>query len=122
MTCSYRWQYCVLNRYPAIPQPAFTLAHRYPSRAKQVLPVLSALSRARDRMLSGINKGKPMSRLIKELKFFARKGGGGHKTCHNRIRIAGRLGALLLSLNIQVKSLKNLKAKHVEHYVDARLP
>ncbi|PHM25811.1 integrase domain-containing protein [Xenorhabdus budapestensis] len=62
-----------------------------------------------------------MSRLIKELKFFARKSGGSHKTCHDRIRVAGRLGALLLSLNIQVKSLKNLKAKHVEHYVDARL-
>ncbi len=62
-----------------------------------------------------------MSRLIKELKFFARKVGGSHKTCHDRIRIAGRLGALLLSLNIQVKSLSHLKAKHVEHYVDARL-
>ncbi|OTA18452.1 DNA-binding protein [Xenorhabdus vietnamensis] len=62
-----------------------------------------------------------MSRLIKELKFFARKGGGSHKTCHDRIRIAGRLGALLLSLNIQVKSLSHLKAKHVEQYVDARL-
>ncbi|KLU14763.1 MULTISPECIES: integrase domain-containing protein [Xenorhabdus] len=62
-----------------------------------------------------------MSRLIKELKFFARQSGGSHKTCHDRIRIAGRLGALLLSLNIQVKSLNNLKAKHVEQYVDARL-
>ncbi|WP_338884603.1 integrase domain-containing protein [Xenorhabdus sp. TH1] len=62
-----------------------------------------------------------MSRLIKELKFFARQGGGSHKTCHDRTRIAGRLGALLLSLNIQVKSLGHLKAKHVEHYVDARL-
>ncbi|WP_426578589.1 integrase domain-containing protein [Xenorhabdus stockiae] len=62
-----------------------------------------------------------MSRLMKELKFFARQGGGSHKTCHDRIRIAGRLGALLLSLNIQVKSLNNLKTKHVEQYVDARL-
>ncbi|MDE9590713.1 phage integrase N-terminal domain-containing protein, partial [Xenorhabdus bovienii] len=62
-----------------------------------------------------------MSRLIKELKLFARQGGGSHKTCHDRIRIAGRLGALLLSLNIQVKSLSHLKTKHVEHYVDARL-
>ncbi|CDH34211.1 integrase domain-containing protein [Xenorhabdus bovienii] len=62
-----------------------------------------------------------MSRLIKELKFFARQSGGSHKTCHDRIRIAGRLGALLLSLNIQVKSLSHLKTKHVEHYVDARL-
>ncbi|WP_237388386.1 integrase domain-containing protein [Xenorhabdus sp. Sc-CR9] len=62
-----------------------------------------------------------MSRLIKELKFFARQGGGSHKTYHDRIRIAGRLGALLLSLNIQVKSLSHLKTKHVEHYVDARL-
>ncbi|WP_416775950.1 phage integrase N-terminal domain-containing protein [Xenorhabdus budapestensis] len=62
-----------------------------------------------------------MSRLIKELKFFARQGGGSHKTCHDRIRIAGRLGALLLSLNIQVKNPSHMKAKHVEHYVDARL-
>ncbi|CDL86341.1 hypothetical protein XCR1_3040005 [Xenorhabdus cabanillasii JM26] len=62
-----------------------------------------------------------MSRLIKELKFFARQGGGSHKTCHDRIRIAGRLGALLLSLNIQIKSLSHLKSKHVENYVDARL-
>ncbi|WP_047683301.1 MULTISPECIES: integrase domain-containing protein [Xenorhabdus] len=67
-----------------------------------------------------------MSRLMKELKFFARQGGGSHKTCNHktcndRIRIAGRLGALLLSLNIQVKSLKHLKTKHVEQYVDTRL-
>ncbi|WP_047686645.1 integrase domain-containing protein, partial [Xenorhabdus sp. NBAII XenSa04] len=62
-----------------------------------------------------------MSRLIKELKFFARQGGGSHKTCHDRIQITGRLGALLLSLNIQVKSLGHLKTKHVEQYVDARL-
>ncbi|MBE8597412.1 integrase domain-containing protein [Xenorhabdus sp. BG5] len=62
-----------------------------------------------------------MSRLMKELKFFARQGGGSYKTCHDRIRIARRLGALLLSLNIQVKSLSHLKTKHVEQYVDARL-
>ncbi|PHM38163.1 DNA-binding protein [Xenorhabdus mauleonii] len=36
-----------------------------------------------------------MSRLIKELKFFARQDGGSHKTCHDRIRIAGRLGLTL---------------------------
>nr|WP_262946950.1 phage integrase N-terminal domain-containing protein [Xenorhabdus indica] len=58
-----------------------------------------ALTRARDCMLSGINKRNLMSRLIKELKFFSWQGGGSHKTCHDRIRIAGRLGALLLSLN-----------------------
>ncbi|PHM45530.1 integrase domain-containing protein [Xenorhabdus miraniensis] len=52
---------------------------------------------------------------------FSTEKGGVHHISHDRIRIAGRLGALLLSLNIQVKSLKNLKAKHVEHYVDARL-
>ncbi|MBC8947168.1 integrase domain-containing protein [Xenorhabdus indica] len=62
-----------------------------------------------------------MSRLIKELKFFARQCGGCHKTCHDRIRIAERLGALLLSLNIQVKNLGHLKTKHVEQYIDARL-
>ncbi|PHM28068.1 hypothetical protein Xbud_01799 [Xenorhabdus budapestensis] len=56
MTCSYRRQYRVLNRCPAIPQLAFTLAHRYRSRAKQVFFVLSELSRARDCMLSGISK------------------------------------------------------------------
>ncbi len=90
-------------------------------RQGQGIFCFAALARARDRMLSGISKGKLMSRLIKELKFFARKAGGSHKTCHDRIRIAGRLGALLLSLNIQVKSLSHLKAKHVEHYVNARL-
>ncbi|MEQ1974471.1 phage integrase N-terminal domain-containing protein [Xenorhabdus sp. SGI240] len=43
------------------------------------------------------------------------------QTCHDCIRIAGRLGVLLLSLNIQVKSLSHLKTRHVEHYVDTRL-
>ncbi|WP_340617818.1 hypothetical protein [Xenorhabdus entomophaga] len=58
MTCTRRRQYRVLNRYPAIPQPAFTLAHRYRSRAKQVFSVLSEWSRARDRMLLGIRAGE----------------------------------------------------------------
>ncbi|CAM3278585.1 Putative DNA-binding prophage protein [Xenorhabdus nematophila ATCC 19061] len=52
-----------------------------------------------------------MSRLIKELKFFARQGGGSHKTCHDRIRIAGRLGALLLSLNIQCNEPQRMRNK-----------
>ncbi|WP_323865885.1 phage integrase N-terminal domain-containing protein [Xenorhabdus cabanillasii] len=43
-----------------------------------------------------------------------RQGGGSHKTCHDRIRIAGRLGALLLNLNIQVKSLSHLKNQACE--------
>ncbi|MDE9432366.1 hypothetical protein [Xenorhabdus bovienii] len=53
MTCEYRRQYRVLNRYPVIPQQAFTLAHRYSSGAKLEFPALSTLSRARDRMLKG---------------------------------------------------------------------
>ncbi len=39
----------------------------------------------------------------------------------NLTMTGSRLGALLLSLNIQVKSRSHLKTKHVEHYVDARL-
>ncbi|WP_031280574.1 integrase domain-containing protein [Photorhabdus temperata] len=62
-----------------------------------------------------------MSRLVREMQTFARQAGGSHKTCHDRIRIAGRLGEFLLKLNIQVKSLNYLKTKHIESYIHARL-
>ncbi|ETS32587.1 DNA-binding protein [Photorhabdus temperata] len=62
-----------------------------------------------------------MSRLVREMQTFARQAGGSHKTCHDRIRIAGRLGEFLLRLNIQVKNLNHLKTKHIESYIHARL-
>lgn len=61
-----------------------------------------------------------MSQTGKEMKQLAKQAGGSHKTVHDRIRIADRFSRHLLALNIQVRSIKHLKARHIERYIAAR--
>ncbi|UGA51791.1 MULTISPECIES: integrase domain-containing protein [Dickeya] len=62
-----------------------------------------------------------MSRLSREMQTLARQAGGSHKTVHDRLKIAGRLASHLLSLNIQIRTVQHLKAKHIECYIAERL-
>jgi hypothetical protein len=62
-----------------------------------------------------------MSRLGREMQTLARQAGGSHKTVHDRLKIAERLASHLLSLNIQIRTIQHLKAKHIECYIAERL-
>ncbi|MDX5630245.1 MULTISPECIES: integrase domain-containing protein [unclassified Brenneria] len=62
-----------------------------------------------------------MSRLNREIQTLARQAGGSHKTVHDRLKIAERLASHLLSLNIQIRTVQHLKAKHIECYIAERL-
>lgn len=62
-----------------------------------------------------------MSRLSREMQTLARQAGGSYKTVHDRLKIAERLASHLLSLNIQIRTLQHLKAKHTECYIAERL-
>lgn len=61
-----------------------------------------------------------MSRTGREMKQLAKQAGGSHKTVHDRIRIADRFSNHLLALNIQIRSVQYLKARHIESYIAAR--
>ncbi|MFC3394479.1 integrase domain-containing protein [Brenneria rubrifaciens] len=62
-----------------------------------------------------------MSRLSREMQTLERQAGGSHKTVHDRLKIAERLVSHLLSLNIQIRTVQHLKAKHIECYIAGRL-
>ncbi|WP_315709118.1 integrase domain-containing protein [Brenneria uluponensis] len=62
-----------------------------------------------------------MSKLSREMTTLAKQAGGSYKTVHDRIRIMDRLCRHLLALNIQVRDIKYLKARHIESYVAERL-
>ncbi|MDZ3934783.1 integrase domain-containing protein [Escherichia marmotae] len=51
----------------------------------------------------------------------ARQAGGSHKTVHDRIATAGRFCERLMELNIQIRYVHHLKAKHIEAYIQMRL-
>ncbi|WP_145558933.1 integrase domain-containing protein [Yersinia mollaretii] len=61
-----------------------------------------------------------MSQLSREMKVLAKQAGGSHKTVHDRIRIMDRFSRHLLALNIQVRDVRHLKAKHIESYITDR--
>ncbi|MFP1843854.1 integrase domain-containing protein [Lonsdalea quercina] len=62
-----------------------------------------------------------MSRLSREMQTLARQAGGSHKTIHDRLKIVERLASHLLALNIQIRTVQHLKAKHIECYIAGRL-
>lgn len=62
-----------------------------------------------------------MKRLEKSVQKLARLAGGSHKTVHDRIAIVGRVFRCLKQLNIQIKDIEHLKAKHARLYVEHRL-
>ena len=62
-----------------------------------------------------------MGMLEREMKNLARQAGGSHKTVHDRIATAGRFCERLMELNIQIRYVHHLKAKHIEADIQMRL-
>lgn len=62
-----------------------------------------------------------MGMLEREMKNLARQAGGSHKTVHDRIAMAGRFCDRLMELNVQIRYVHHLKAKHIEAYIQSRL-
>ncbi|WP_145931177.1 integrase domain-containing protein [Yersinia bercovieri] len=58
--------------------------------------------------------------LSKQLITLARKSGGIFKTVSDRARIASRLAATMLKLNIQIRDVNNIKTSHIEIYIKNR--
>ena len=55
-----------------------------------------------------------MGMLEREMKNLARQAGGAHKTVHDRIATAGRFCERLMELNIQIRYVRHLKARHIQ--------
>lgn len=62
-----------------------------------------------------------MSEFGDSLRSLASKASGSYKTVHDRIKIVSRFEHHLRSLNIQIRAVSNLKAKHIESYIKNRL-
>lgn len=58
--------------------------------------------------------------LSKQLMTLARKSGGSFKTVADRARIACRLAATMLTLNIQIRDVSHIKTNHIELYIKSR--
>ncbi|ECA1950201.1 DNA-binding protein [Salmonella enterica subsp. enterica serovar Virchow] len=58
--------------------------------------------------------------LKRDLVGMAREGKGSFKTVSDRSKIAERLSHRLLELNIQIRSVQQLKVRHVELYIESR--
>lgn len=62
-----------------------------------------------------------MAKLNKNLKTLARQAGGSFKTVSDRTKIADRFADRMISLNIQIRDIKNIKTIHIENYIRSRL-
>ncbi|EAW0635258.1 integrase domain-containing protein [Salmonella enterica] len=62
-----------------------------------------------------------MGKLGSEMKALAKKAGGSFKTVDDRIHIVQRFSRHLRSLNIQIQRVEQIKVRHIECYVQARL-
>ncbi|AYL72258.1 integrase domain-containing protein [Citrobacter freundii] len=62
-----------------------------------------------------------MGKLGGEMKVLAKKAGGSFKTVDDRIHIVQRFSRYLRSLNIQIQRVEQIKVRHIECYVQARL-
>ena len=62
-----------------------------------------------------------MGKLGGEMKALAKKAGGSFKTVDDRIHIVQRFSRHLRSLNIQSQRVEQIKVRHIECYVQARL-
>ncbi|MGR7118221.1 integrase domain-containing protein [Klebsiella aerogenes] len=63
-----------------------------------------------------------MSMLEREMKTLARQAGGSHKTVHDRMALVQRFcERLILVQNVQIRKLVQLKARHIESYIQDRL-
>jgi site-specific recombinase XerD len=62
-----------------------------------------------------------MGKLGGEMKALAKKAGGSFKTVDDRIHIVQRFSRHLRSLNIQIQRVEQIKVRHIECYIQARL-
>ncbi len=62
-----------------------------------------------------------MGKLSGEMKALAKKVGGSFKTVDDRIHIVQRFSRHLRGLNIQIQRVEQIKVRHIECYVQARL-
>ncbi|WMY75946.1 integrase domain-containing protein [Buttiauxella selenatireducens] len=63
-----------------------------------------------------------MSRLEQEMRTLAQQAGGSHKTVHDRMALAQRFCARLIhEQNVQIRRVDQLKARHIEGYIQNRL-
>ena len=62
-----------------------------------------------------------MGKLGGEMKALAKKAGGSFKTVDDRIHIVQRFSHHLRSLNIQIQRVEQIKVRHIECYIQARL-
>ncbi|HDI4956386.1 TPA: integrase domain-containing protein [Salmonella enterica] len=62
-----------------------------------------------------------MGKLGGEMKALAQKAGGSFKTVDDRIHIVQRFSHHLRSLNIQIQRVEQIKVRHIECYIQARL-
>ncbi len=58
--------------------------------------------------------------LSREMHILAHQAGGSFKTIADRVKIAERVAAELAGLNIQIRSVEQLKSRHIEMYIHAR--
>lgn len=66
-------------------------------------------------------QGVAMGKLGGEMKALAKKAGGSYKTVDDRIHIVQRFSRHLRSLNIQIQRVEQIKVRHIECYIQARL-
>ncbi|EFA6625044.1 integrase domain-containing protein [Escherichia albertii] len=62
-----------------------------------------------------------MSKLSSEMKALAKKAGGSFKTVNDRIHATKRFSQHLRELNIQIQRVEQIKVRHIECYIQARL-
>jgi site-specific recombinase XerD len=62
-----------------------------------------------------------MGKLGSEMKALAKKAGGSYKTVDGRIHIVQRFSRHLRELNIQIQRVAQIKVRHIECYIQARL-
>ncbi|EGW1037827.1 DNA-binding protein [Salmonella enterica] len=62
-----------------------------------------------------------MGKLDGEMKVLAKKAGGSFKTVDDSIHIVQRFSHHLRSLNIQIQRVEQIKVRHIECYIQARL-
>ncbi|EKQ4830454.1 integrase domain-containing protein, partial [Salmonella enterica] len=62
-----------------------------------------------------------MGKLGGEMKALAKKAGGSFKTVDDRIHIVQRFSRHLRELNIQIQRVEQIRVRHIECYIQARL-
>lgn len=63
-----------------------------------------------------------MGMLEREMQHLAKQAGGAHKTVSDRMALVERFcERLVMELNVQIRYVRHLKARHIEDYIHHRL-